>query len=132
MTKRNFYQCNLKHVGWYIDSLIQWKNSYWKKWKHCGKRGNFSFAAISPFAIMFSKVVCCGESDYLWERVNPIPTYRHFLKLLWQKKTKRVFLLLRQCLQLYSKFELLWTNIFNIFSPDDFNLFCCFCCTWKC
>ena len=45
----------------------------WLSWKHCGKRRNCSFWAISPFPTMFSKAVCCwcvkmsiyGVKDYI-------------------------------------------------------------------
>ena len=30
-----------------------------KNWKHCGKRRNCAFWAISTFVAMFSKVICC-------------------------------------------------------------------------
>ena len=44
-----------------------------KSGKHCGKRGNCTFCAISPFVTMFSKKLSAAEASesvYMRERVK--------------------------------------------------------------
>ena len=80
--------------------------------KHCGKRRNCSWRAISPFPTVFStlfgklsaifikfKIVVCQRFEFgslkfvVWERVNPFPNKLKFLrvcstsllKTLWEK-----------------------------------------------
>ena len=48
-----------------MKNLNEWKYNYWKKsWKHCCKRRNCWFWAVSPFVTMFLPVLCNRKCIY--------------------------------------------------------------------
>ena len=98
-------------------------------WKYCNKRWNCLFWAISPFIVMFSKVVCnsrCQMSSVWSYGLKPcLTTYRCFQwclgsrwflkKTLWQKEK----LLKTSYFSIFQCFYLLWVNFIFSGSPLD-------------
>ena len=96
-----------------------------KSGKHCGKRRNCSFWAISTFVTVFKKPSAAeaSESVYMRERVNPCPhtdafwhlCSRQLYKTLWQKEKLLTTSNFSFCHNVF--------NSFSVFIPTFIELF---------